>query len=196
MASRLPIRCPCENPSISTTRRKNIAAAARSALRKDRRRFCASDMRCSSPPTASAPSPGTACTSGCCLPTIFTRAPQKLGAFLRCDRGAEWTDHHTIGVFKAPVAKIHHVSFEIQDFDAQYLGHEWLTEKGYRHVWGIGRHLLGSQIFDYWYDPHGHIVEHFADGDLFDSRKTPQSFQAGPDSLFQWGPPVPETFFA
>ena len=121
---------------------------------------------------------------------------QKLGAFLRCDRGPEWTDHHTIGVFKAPKAKIHHASFEIQDFDAQYLGHEWLREKGYQHVWGIGRHLLGSQIFDYWYDPYGHIVEHFADGDLFDASKPAQSFNAGPDSLFQWGPPVPEVFFA
>ncbi len=121
---------------------------------------------------------------------------QKLGAFLRCDRGPEWTDHHTIGVFKAPQAKIHHASFEIQDFDAQVLGHEWLREKGYQHVWGIGRHLLGSQIFDYWYDPYGHIVEHFADGDLFDASKPAQSFSVGPDSLFQWGPPVPEVFFA
>jgi catechol 2,3-dioxygenase-like lactoylglutathione lyase family enzyme len=121
---------------------------------------------------------------------------QKLGAFLRCDRGPEWTDHHTIGVFKAPVAKIHHASFEIQDFDAQFRGHEWLREKGYKHVWGIGRHLLGSQIFDYWYDPHGHIVEHFADGDLFDASKPAQSLPVGPDSLFQWGPPVPDIFFA
>ncbi|MSQ59106.1 MAG: bleomycin resistance protein [Betaproteobacteria bacterium] len=121
---------------------------------------------------------------------------RKLGAFLRCDRGTEWTDHHSIGVFKAPKAKIHHASFEIQDFDAQVLGHEWLREKGYKHVWGIGRHLLGSQIFDYWYDPHGHIVEHFADGDLFDASKPAQSFIVGPDSLFQWGPPLPEIFFA
>ena len=121
---------------------------------------------------------------------------QKLGAFLRCDRGPQWTDHHSVGVFKAPKAKIHHASFEIQDFDAQVLGHEWLQGKGYRHVWGIGRHLLGSQIFDYWYDPCGHIVEHFADGDLFTSSKPAQSFHAVPDSLFQWGPPVPEIFFA
>jgi catechol 2,3-dioxygenase-like lactoylglutathione lyase family enzyme len=120
----------------------------------------------------------------------------RLGGFLRCDRGDRWTDHHTLGIFKAPKAKIHHASFEIQDFDAQYLGHEWLRAQNYKHVWGIGRHLLGSQIFDYWFDPYGNIVEHFADGDLFQSDKKPDTFQAGPESLFQWGPPVPEIFFA
>ena len=26
---------------------------------------------------------------------------------------------------------------------------------GYRHAWGIGRHIQGSQIFDYWRDPTG-----------------------------------------
>jgi catechol 2,3-dioxygenase-like lactoylglutathione lyase family enzyme len=121
---------------------------------------------------------------------------RRLGGFLRCDRGDEWTDHHTIGIFRAPKAKIHHASFEIQDFDAQFLGHEWLRERGHRPVWGIGRHLLGSQIFDYWFDPYGNIVEHFADGDLFRADKKTESFQAGPESLYQWGPPVPDIFFA
>ncbi|HZR02779.1 MAG TPA: VOC family protein, partial [Burkholderiales bacterium] len=118
----------------------------------------------------------------------------KLGGFLRCDRGAEFTDHHTIALFGGPVPKLHHCSFEIQDFDAQVLGNEWLTSKGYKHAWGIGRHTLGSQIFDYWYDPYGVIMEHYADGDVFDASKPAESHHVGPDSLFQWGPPVPEVF--
>lgn len=44
----------------------------------------------------------------------------------------------------------HHCSFEVNDFDSEHVGHEHLLSKGWTNVWGIGRHLLGSQIFDYW----------------------------------------------
>jgi hypothetical protein len=46
--------------------------------------------------------------------------------------------------------RIHHSSFEVNDFDTQLLGHDWLREKGWTNSWGVGRHLLGSQVFDYW----------------------------------------------
>jgi hypothetical protein len=46
---------------------------------------------------------------------------------------------------------VHHSSFEVNDFDTQTLGHDWLRGKGWTNCWGIGRHVLGSQIFDYWY---------------------------------------------
>lgn len=45
---------------------------------------------------------------------------------------------------------MHHTSYETHDFDTQVLGHDWLREKGYKNCWGVGRHVLGSQIFDYW----------------------------------------------
>ncbi len=121
-----------------------------------------------------------------------------LGAFLRCDRGDQWTDHHTLGIFKRPPGiptKLHHASFEIQDFDAQFMGSEYLAGKHYKREWGIGRHLLGSQIFDYWRDPNGNLAEHFTDGDLL-KNDVPTGFHAaGPDSLYQWGPPVSPGFF-
>jgi hypothetical protein len=41
--------------------------------------------------------------------------------------------------------------FEMHDFDTQVLGHDWLRSKGYANCWGVGRHIMGSQIFDYWY---------------------------------------------
>ena len=34
-------------------------------------------------------------------------------------------------------------------------------------MWGIGRHVLGSQLFDYWFDPDGFEYEHYTDGDVF-----------------------------
>lgn len=121
---------------------------------------------------------------------------QTLGVFLRCNRGAEWTDHHTIFVIHSPDdVKVHHASFEIQDYDAQHIGHQWMKSKGWQHEWGIGRHLLGSQVFDYWRDPWGNLVEHYADGDLLTSEAKPGDFPATPDNLAQWGPEVTPTFF-
>ena len=35
----------------------------------------------------------------------------------------------------------------------------------YEHMWGIGRHVLGSQVYDYWADPWGRVHEHWADSD-------------------------------
>ncbi len=46
-------------------------------------------------------------------------------------------------------------------------GHEHLKLAGYQQDWGVGRHVLGSQVFDYWRDPWGYRVEHWTDGDVF-----------------------------
>jgi hypothetical protein len=45
---------------------------------------------------------------------------------------------------------VHHSSFEVNDFDTQCLGHDFLLGRGWTNCWGVGRHVLGSQIFDYW----------------------------------------------
>lgn len=93
--------------------------------------------------------------------------------FLHLDRGMDQVDHHTFFFFEGkcvrilqvtrwketitytlsrlgPKYHVHHSSFEVHDFDIQALGHQWLREKNYDLVWGVGRHVLGSQIFDYW----------------------------------------------
>jgi hypothetical protein len=57
------------------------------------------------------------------------------------------------------LSHVHHCSFEVHDFDTQLLGHKWLAAKGYKSVWGVGRHILGSQIFDYWWDTSNYMVE-------------------------------------
>lgn len=33
-------------------------------------------------------------------------------------------------------------------------------------MWGVSRYILGSEIFDYWWDTTGSMIEHYADGDL------------------------------
>ncbi|KAI1160491.1 glyoxalase [Nemania serpens] len=115
-------------------------------------------------------------------------------AFYRLNRGAEEVDHHVFFLSEGPAYKIHHSSFETHDYDTQVLGHDWLRERGHTNCWGIGRHVLGSQIFDYWFDPSGFILEHYVDGDLVDADEPTHRSQAGPGSLKVWGPDVPSTF--
>jgi catechol 2,3-dioxygenase-like lactoylglutathione lyase family enzyme len=121
-----------------------------------------------------------------------------VAVFTRCDKGAEPADHHSIlfasTLGSGGIAGLNHLSWEVRDIDDVHAGSEYLAAKGRRHEWGIGRHLLGSQVFDYWRDPWGHIHEHWTDGDQLDA-----SIPAGehtPDVALssQWGPNPPSTF--
>ncbi|KAI4149279.1 MAG: hypothetical protein LQ340_004709 [Diploschistes diacapsis] len=122
-------------------------------------------------------------------------APNKdVALFAHIDRGSEYVDHHCFFLNESSTSHVHHCSFEVHDFDTQYLGHQWLAQKGYESVWGVGRHVLGSQIFDYWWDPTGFMIEHYADGDQVNN-ETPIGWgPAGEESLAVWGPGVPQTF--
>lgn len=70
--------------------------------------------------------------------------------FFHLDRGMEEVDHHSFFIYEGPKFHVHHSSFEVNDFDVQSLGHDWLGAKGWENCWGVGRHVMGSQIFDYW----------------------------------------------
>ncbi|MGO9061319.1 MAG: 2,4,5-trihydroxytoluene oxygenase [Candidatus Binataceae bacterium] len=128
---------------------------------------------------------------------LYKGSPDKpVGGFLRCDRGEDWVDHHTIALFESPTVHIHHSSYEVQDLDMLMMGHEWLRAQNRKPLWGVGRHVLGSQIFDYWWDTAGHLVEHFSDGDLLQARQQTGFTPNTADALCQWGPPLPKAFFA
>lgn len=129
---------------------------------------------------------------------IYMEGPDKpLGRFLRCDRGDEPADHHTLLLLETPEAKLGHVAYEVADFDDLMVGHEHLTVNaaGGRPYWGIGRHILGGQIFDYWKDPFGFTIEHWTDSDLLRA-DTPAGTHHILQSLNQWGPmPPPDLDF-
>jgi len=117
-----------------------------------------------------------------------------VGSFMRLDRGPEPTDHHTIFIAMGLEPQVDHVSFEVIDLDAVEMGQQVMMAKRYRHAWGVGRHLLGSQIFDYWRDPWGQKHEHYADGDLFDASQSPGYHLMDREGLYQWGPDLPGDF--
>jgi catechol-2,3-dioxygenase len=90
-----------------------------------------------------------------------------LGAFMRLNRGALYVDHHTLFLVGAGQSEFNHAAFEVCHWDYLMKSHHTLNEQGYEQRWGVGKHLLGSQVFDYWKDPAGFTLEHFTDGDVF-----------------------------
>jgi catechol 2,3-dioxygenase-like lactoylglutathione lyase family enzyme len=115
-----------------------------------------------------------------------------LGAFMRCDRGNKPTDHHTLFLAQLPgKLGILHAAFEVANLDDLMLGHQHLKSRKRKAAWGVGRHILGSQVFDYWMDPFGNELEHWTDGDLFTAADPPQKQPMNALLAVQWGSPHP-----
>ena len=111
-----------------------------------------------------------------------------VGAFMRCDRGTEPTDHHTLLCLGLGDSGFDHAAFEVEDFDSVMAGHDHLAlASRYEHHAGVGRHILGSQVFDYWRDPWGHVLEHFTDGDLLDASHPTGLHDVATALGTQWG---------
>jgi len=123
------------------------------------------------------------------------RQDNLIGSFNRCDRGDEYVDHHVFFCLKHEQAGLNHFSFEVHDVDDVFAGHQRLEELGkYEHMWGIGRHLLGSQVYDYWADPWGRVHECWADTDRLNARSGSNLLPAREALISQWGGPPPERF--
>lgn len=119
---------------------------------------------------------------------------EPLVAFMRFDRGAQPADHHAIVIATAPEDGYLHAAFEASDVESIGEGAEFLQSQGWVKSWGIGRHVLGSQMFCYHIDPHGFEVEHYIDGDMFDATHQTRFHPAGLPGLYKWGPTMPPHF--
>lgn len=116
--------------------------------------------------------------------------------FMRADKGIEPCDHHTLAIVQDPQLGVHHSSFWTTDMDSLCAGHYWLKAQGHKHEHGIGRHCLGSQIFDYWRCPDGFLFEKYTDGDVFDNSVPSDTHEFSTDLFFQWCEPPNPSFFA
>jgi catechol 2,3-dioxygenase-like lactoylglutathione lyase family enzyme len=118
-----------------------------------------------------------------------------LASFNRIDAGTDYVDHHVMMFGLHQRAGLNLVSFEVQDIDDLHVGHEFLQarHKG-RHLWGIGRHTLGSQIFDYWKDPWDRVHEHWTDSDVLNAHHEYQVHPRSKGLKSQWGPQAPQEF--
>jgi catechol 2,3-dioxygenase-like lactoylglutathione lyase family enzyme len=117
-----------------------------------------------------------------------------IGSFNRLNNGPEYVDHHVFFCIAGPKNGLNHLSYESRDIDSIMIGHEHMKAQGYRHTWGIGRHVLGSQVFDYWYDPWNRVHEHWADSDVLNESAPANLWKPEEALRNQWGPDVPQEF--
>lgn len=126
----------------------------------------------------------------------------RMGVFLRADCGDKPVDHHTLNLVTKAGPEAHfagtfgHGGFEVtESVDDLLAGHYAMKTLGkYRHEWGLGRHLLGSQMYDYWRDPTGFTLEHWTDGDLLDASVPPNDSYPKEFIMAQYGDEIPVSF--
>jgi hypothetical protein len=129
-----------------------------------------------------------------CSDDVYADSKENIvGSFNRLDRGDDYVDHHTFFCIRSDKAGLNHLSYEAADIDDIMIGHEHMQSKGYEHFWGIGRHSLGSQVFDYWGDPWGRVHEHWADTDVLNA-SIPGNLIGRHELNGPWGEPIPEKF--
>jgi catechol 2,3-dioxygenase-like lactoylglutathione lyase family enzyme len=112
-------------------------------------------------------------------------------AFMRCS-----TDHHNVLVQQAPLNFLHHTSWEVTDMDEIGRGATALLARDPgRHVWGLGRHYLGSNFFWYLKDPAGNFSEYYSDLDcIVDDALWKPGVWEGVKALYSWGQPPSPSF--
>jgi catechol-2,3-dioxygenase len=112
-----------------------------------------------------------------------------VAAFMRCS-----TDHHNLLIQPSPVAFLHHTSWQVEDVDEVGRGAmRMLDGHPARHIWGLGRHSIGSNFFWYLRDPAGNFSEYYSDMDTItdDQLWTPGTWEPSLRALYTWGPDVP-----
>ena len=98
-------------------------------------------------------------------------------SFLRCN-----TDHHSLALAKhAAKTGLQHVAFDVQSIDAVMYEKGRLNAAGHECLWGPGRHGPGHNVFSYYRDPAGNVIEFYGD-----MEQLPGS--GVPDEPVYWGP--------
>ena len=117
----------------------------------------------------------------------------KLMAFLRCN-----ADHHAVVLAEAPVEGLNHIAFLLPELEGVMLASGRMRDHGHEIGWGVGRHGPGNNVFAYFVDPEGYVVEHTADVLQVDDTYRvggPADWVWPPGRTDQWGiaPPKTET---
>ncbi|SEM48583.1 catechol 2,3-dioxygenase [Bosea lupini] len=116
----------------------------------------------------------------------------KLMAFLRCN-----SDHHAVVLAEAKVSGLNHIAFLVPDWESVMRASGRLIDAGYPIGWGVGRHGPGDNVFAYFVDPVGFVVEFTAEVLQVDDSyrvRGPHEWVWPPGRTDQWGiaPPKPD----
>lgn len=117
----------------------------------------------------------------------------KMMAFLRCN-----ADHHAVVLADAPIEGLNHVAFLLPELEGVMFASGRMRDHGHEIGWGVGRHGPGNNVFSYFVDPEGYVIELTADVLQVDESYrvgTPEDWTWPPGRTDRWGiaPPKSET---
>lgn len=109
----------------------------------------------------------------------------RMMAFVRCN-----SDHHAVVVADANVNGLNHVAFLMPDLESVMRGSGRMIDAGFPIAWGVGRHGPGDNVFAYFIDPVGFVIEYTAEVLQVDDDykfKGPSEWVWPPGRTDQWG---------
>jgi catechol 2,3-dioxygenase len=75
--------------------------------------------------------------------------------FVRCT-----SDHHSIAMSRGDGPSLNHMAYEVASMDGLMRGAGRLKGSGFNIEWGVGRHGPGDNVFTYFVEPNGFVVEY------------------------------------
>ena len=78
--------------------------------------------------------------------------------FVRCS-----ADHHSIAMARGNGPTLNHMAYEVASIDGLMRGAGRMKKHGFNVEWGIGRHGPGDNVFGYFVEPNGFVVEYTAE---------------------------------
>jgi catechol-2,3-dioxygenase len=109
----------------------------------------------------------------------------RMMAFVRCN-----SDHHAVVIADASVNGLNHVAFLMPDMESVMRGSGRMIDAGFPIAWGVGRHGPGDNVFAYFIDPAGFVIEYTAEVLQVDDDykfKGPSEWVWPPGRTDQWG---------
>ncbi|CCD84460.1 putative Metapyrocatechase (MPC) (CatO2ase) (Catechol 2,3- dioxygenase) [Bradyrhizobium sp. ORS 285] len=106
-------------------------------------------------------------------------------AFVRCN-----SDHHAVVIASAKLDGLNHVAFLMPTWEGVMRGAGRMIDAGYPIAWGVGRHGPGDNVFAYFIDPVGTVIEYTAEVLQVDDDyvvRGPDHWVWPPGRTDQWG---------
>lgn len=115
----------------------------------------------------------------------------KMMAFVRTN-----ADHHSVVIADAPVNTLNHVAFQLPTWEGVMRAAGRMVDHRFPIGWGPGRHGPGDNVFTYFVDPAGFVVEYTAEVLQVDDAYrvgTPDDWTWPPGRTDHWGIAPPKT---
>lgn len=95
--------------------------------------------------------------------------------------------HHCVVLAPGRWTSLNHVAFEVESTDQVMRALGRMRKAGYDTIWGPGRHGPGGNVFCYFVDPVGNVIEYTAELIVLDEEWQPHSWVRDQENADVWG---------